>query len=363
ASVGALPASGDTSGTAAASFAKPDGLFFNIDGETKYYAGTNCYWCGFLTSDEDVDKIFSDMAAADLKIIRVWGFNDANEIPGDGTVYYQYLSANGSEINTGSTGLERLDAVVSAAETHGLKLIINFVNNWDDYGGISAYVKAFGGSATTWFTDDASQAQYQKYIDAVVSRYKESTAVFSWELANEPRCSGCDGSIIYNWAKSTSEYIKSLDSNHMVTIGDEGFGPLTGGDGSYPFTTSAGGYTWADNMNITTLDFATFHLYPDSWGQPYDWGSLWVSTHGEACAAAGKPCLMEEYGGENNCTIENPWQKTALNTSGIAADLFWQYGDTLPSTGSQTSQDGNTVFYKEGNWDCMVTDHVNAINA
>lgn len=72
-------------------------------------------------------------------------------------------------------------------------MIINFVNNWDDYGGISAYVSAFGGSATTWFTDEASQAQYQKYIDAVVSRYKESTAVFSWELANEPRCSGCDG--------------------------------------------------------------------------------------------------------------------------------------------------------------------------
>lgn len=73
-----------------------------------------------------------------------------------------------------------------------------------------------------------------------------------------------DRSVIYNWAKTTSEYIKSLDSNHMVTIGDEGFGPVAGGDGSYPFTTSAGGYTWADNMNITTLDFATFHLYPDS---------------------------------------------------------------------------------------------------
>lgn len=70
--------------------------------------------------------------------------------------------------------------------------------------------------------------------------------------------------MIYNWAKNTSAYIKSLDSNHMVTIGDEGFGPLDGGDGSYPYTTSAGGYTWADNINITTLDFATFHLYPDS---------------------------------------------------------------------------------------------------
>lgn len=197
ATVGALPASGNgSSGTAAATFAKTDGLFFNIDGETKYYAGTNCYWCGFLTSDEDVDKVFSDMAAADLKIIRVWGFNDVNTKPSDGTVYYQYLSASGSEINTGSNGLERLDAVVSAAETHGLKLIINFVNNWSDYGGIAAYVSAFGGSASTWFTDEASQAQYQKYIDAVVSRYKTSTAVFSWELANEPRCSGCDGYVL-----------------------------------------------------------------------------------------------------------------------------------------------------------------------
>jgi hypothetical protein len=83
--VGALPASpaGDaSSGTAAASFAKTDGLFFNIDGETKYYAGTNCYWCGFLTADEDVDKVFSDMAAADLKIIRVCQYRSSPFVHG-----------------------------------------------------------------------------------------------------------------------------------------------------------------------------------------------------------------------------------------------------------------------------------------
>lgn len=171
----------------------------------------------------------------------------------------------------------------------------------------------------------------------------------------------------------------------MVTLGDEGFGPLTGSDGSYPFSTSAGGYTWADDLNITTLDFGTVHLYPDSCklisntslllasplianfrisgGTAYSWGDLWITTHGAACVAAGKPCLLEEYGGNNNCTVENPWQQTALNTTGIAADLFWQYGDVLPSTNSQTSQDGNTVFYETGNWDCMVTDHIEAINA
>ncbi|KAB5546947.1 glycoside hydrolase family 5 protein [Coniochaeta sp. 2T2.1] len=352
-----------TPASSSTTFAKTNGLLFNIDGVTRYWPGTNCYWCGFLTSSGDVDAVFADMAAAGLKIIRVWGFNDVNTVPSSSTVYYQYLSASGSQINTGANGLQRLDYVVSTAQAHGLKLIINFVNNWNDYGGMQAYANAFGGSTSTWYSNTAAQTQYRAYIKAVVSRYTTSPAVFAWELANEPRCSGCDPSVIYNWAASTSEYIKSLDANHMVTLGDEGFGPLTGGDGSYPYQASAGGYIWQDTLNIATIDFATFHLYPDSWGQPYDWGNLWVTTHGAACAVANKPCLFEEYGGNNNCTVENPWQKTALSTKGIAGDLFWQYGDTLPSCNCQTSQDGNTVFYKQGNWDCMVTSHVADINS
>lgn len=50
----------------------------------------------------------------------------------------------------------------------------------------------------------------------------------------------------------------------MVTMGDEGFGPLPGSDGSYPYQTAAGGYVWQNNLNIETLDFGTLHLYPDS---------------------------------------------------------------------------------------------------
>jgi mannan endo-1,4-beta-mannosidase len=173
-------------------FSKTHGLFFNIDGVTEYYAGTNCYWCGFLTADGDVDHVFADISSSGLKIVRVWGFNDVNTIPSTGTVWYQYLSATGSQINTGEYGLQRLDYVVSSAEKYDLKLIINFVNNWSDYGGIAAYVSAFGGNSSSWFTDSASQAQYRTYIKAVVSRYATSSAILSWELANEPRCSGCD---------------------------------------------------------------------------------------------------------------------------------------------------------------------------
>jgi mannan endo-1,4-beta-mannosidase len=267
------------------------GEFFNLDGVTKYYAGTNSYWIGFLTNDADVDTTLDDLVASGLKILRVWGFNDVNTVPGSGTVYYQYLSASGSTINTGANGLQRLDAVVSAAEARGIKLIVNFVNYWDDYGGIQAYINAFGGDKTTWYTDAASQAQYKAYIAAVVARYASSPAILAWELANEPRCNGCDTSVIYNWAKTISAYIKTLDSKHMVTLGDEGFG--LPGDGSYPYTYGEG-TDFVALLNITTLDFATFHLYPNSWGESYDWGSSWITTHGAACAAAGVPCLLEE---------------------------------------------------------------------
>jgi len=138
--------------------------------------------------------------------------------------------------------------VVSSAESHGIKLIINFVNNWSDYGGMPAYNTYYGTNKTTWYTNTEVQTQYKAYIKAVVSRYSSSSAVFAWELANEPRCNGCPTSIVTTWATSISAYIKSLDSTHMVTLGDEGF-MNGGGDGSYPYTTEEG-IDFASNLKI-----------------------------------------------------------------------------------------------------------------
>lgn len=166
------------------------------------------------------------------------GFNDITS-PTSGIWYQSFISGQSPQINTGTNGLQRLDYVVSSAAAHGIKLIINFVNNWSDYGGMAAYNTYYGTNTTTWYTDSRVQAQYQAYIKAVVSRYSNSTAVFAWELANEPRCHGCPTSIATNWITSTSAYIRSLDSTHMITTGEEGF-MNGGGDGSYPYTTGEG---------------------------------------------------------------------------------------------------------------------------
>ncbi|PMD38679.1 glycoside hydrolase family 5 protein [Hyaloscypha variabilis F] len=342
-----------------ATFPSASGLKFNIDGSTSYYAGTNSYWIGFLTSNTDVDTVMSHLKASGLKVLRVWGFNDVTQST-SGVWYQSFIKGQQPQINTGANGLQRLDYVVSSAASHGIKLIINFVNNWSDYGGMPAYNTFYGTTKTTWYTDSKVQAQYQAYIKAVVSRYLNSTAIFAWELANEPRCNACSTSIVTQWATKTSAYIKGLDPNHMVTMGDEGF-MNGGGDGSYPYTTGEG-MDFEANLKIPDIDFGTFHLYPSSWSETNAWGSPWITNHGAVCAKVGKPCILEEYGvTSNKPAAEGPWQTTALSTTGIAGDMFWQFGDTLSS--GKTADDGNTIFYGTSDYTTLVTQHVAAINA
>jgi mannan endo-1,4-beta-mannosidase len=340
-------------------YAKAVGSVFEINGKQGYFSGTNSYWIGFLTDNADVDLVMSHVAASGLKVLRVWGFNDVTSTPSSGTVWFQsFVSGSSPVINTGADGLERLDYVVSSAESYGVSLIINFVNNWSDYGGMAAYVSYYGITTTGWYTSSEAQAQYQKYIAAVVSRYKTSTAVFAWELANEPRCSGCDTSVITDWATTTSAYIKSLDSNHMVTIGDEGFGLDGGSDTSYPFT-SGPGTNFTDLLKIPDIDFGTYHLYPSSWSEDDSWGPSWITDHATAAAAVGKPVIAEEYGSTTHAD-EASWQSTVLSTE-TAGDMFWQFGDTISS--GETANDGYTIYYGTSEFTTLVTDHAAAMNA
>ena len=174
--------------------------------------------------------------------------------------------ADTTTLLTYGSGIGRLDYVVSTAEAKGVKIVMPLLNNYGDLGGIPAYTTAFGGNSTSFYTDAESQAAYRNYVQFIVNRYKNSPAIFAWELANEPRCSQCPSSVITNWATSISAYIKSLDSKHMVALGDEGwFDTASIGDGSYAYS----GYEGVDfvkNLAIPTLDYGTFHCYPDQWG-------------------------------------------------------------------------------------------------
>ena len=51
--------------------------------------------------------------------------------------------------------------------------------------------------------------------------YKNDPTIFSWNLINEPRCdrANCSGAV-QAWIEKQSAYLKSVDPNHLVTVGE-----------------------------------------------------------------------------------------------------------------------------------------------
>lgn len=187
--------------------------------------------------------------------------------------YYQLWQNGVATFNTGANGISRFDSVVAAAKAAGVRLIVALTNNWSDYGGMDVYVNQLnpGGTHDTFYTNQKVITAYENYIKNFVGRYANEPTIMAWELANEPRCSGstgsassaCDtaGSTINKWASTISAFIKSIDSNHLVAMGDEGWfqeaNPPT-----YPYAPGVG-VDFVKNLQISTLDFGTFHSYPE----------------------------------------------------------------------------------------------------
>ncbi len=44
----------------------------------------------------------------------------------------------------------------------------------------------------------------------------------AWDLINEPICNGCPEGTMASWVKEMGPYVKELDSNHLLTVWEEG---------------------------------------------------------------------------------------------------------------------------------------------
>ncbi|KAJ7120056.1 CEL4a mannanase [Mycena epipterygia] len=338
-------------------FVKTSGTKFTLNGAPYTLFGSNAYWIalgGYSTTD--INKAFSDIAASGATTVRTWGFNEVTSANG---IYFHLWSGKTATVNTGSNGLGMLggyfarnsspnvlsdldetDTVIAAAKAHGLRLIISLTNNWSDYGGMDVYATQLLGSGQThdvFYTNPTIIAAFKTYVQAVVTRYVNEPGILAWELVNEPRCSGssttasssCTVSTITTWASTMSAFIKSIDSNHLIGLGDEGFFNDPG-NSDYMYQGSAG-IDFAANMKISTLDFGTFHMYPQSWSETntVPWGTQWITDHATTMKSANKPVIMEEFGIDNSSTRASTYST-------------WQAGSQL--TNGPTANDGYAIY-------------------
>ena len=144
--------------------------------------------------------------------MRVWAMMDRGSLDGsvpnadpDGGdkqgVYFQYWDPvkKAPAYNDGPNGLERLDYVLAKAAELSVKVIMVMVNNWRAFGGIDQYLMWYGRDKHhEFFTAPEIKQAYKNWVEHVVMRkntitgslYRDDPTIFSWGLANEPRCKG-----------------------------------------------------------------------------------------------------------------------------------------------------------------------------
>lgn len=303
-------------------FVKTDGTNFTLNGKKFYFEGTNNYYLSYGTKTM-VDTALLDAKAMGLTVMRTWGFDDGHTDTG------YPLQPELGKYN--EEAFKKYDYLIEKAKECNIKLIIPLVNNWKDFGGMDQYVSWTGaGNHDAFFTDSKCREAFKNYINYFLNRvnsysgikYKDDPTIMCIELANEPRCpSDTTGNTIYNWTKEMSEYIKSIDKNHLVALGDEGFfNDKSSSDYDY---NGGAGVDFNRILSLKSIDFGTYHLYPDGWGRSIDWGTQWIIDHIKSGKAANKPVILEEFGvTSNKDNVYKKWGQAVYDNDG-AGLMFW----------------------------------------
>ena len=93
---------------------------------------------------------------------------------------------------------------------------------------MDAYVREFGcsGEHSEFYTNRTIIEHFKTYIRSIVSRYKDSKALFAWEIANDPRCASslpasddCNTLTVTDWVDEIAKEVKCVDENHIVSSG------------------------------------------------------------------------------------------------------------------------------------------------
>lgn len=256
-------------------FVERSGRHFTVDTQPFYTNGANNQYLYDLPRPW-VDELFADAASMGLTSLRIeCAIGHDGVDPSLQVAPYEY-----SEL-----AFQALDYVIDQAGRHGIRVILVLTDYWSP-GGIQAYVD-WSDSAearSDFYTDDECRSMFRAFIDYLLQRentrtgvqYRNDPTIMLWELMNEPQLrSNADGDplesdleererTLQNWIESASSYLKSQDSNHLVSTGIEGYyneqKPWMGGTEWY--TKLAQDYI--ENHQPETIDACSVHLYPQS---------------------------------------------------------------------------------------------------
>ncbi len=341
-------------------FVGRSGTLFTLHGEPFYVAGSHTHYLAWGTPAE-VDGALHDAKALNLNVVRffitsfigsldkttkptIWAWpgapDSANmDTKGVYTVFWD-TKTNGIAFNDGPDGFQKIDYAIKKAGELGIRLNLAFMDFWQ-YAGGSQQMRAWYGSVGNlgrtgaeqslsgpderydfFFRDARTKADYKKLVSYVLNRknsltgvvYKHDPTIFAWDLMNEPEVKSVDLAI--EWKSEMAAFVKSIDQNHLLSAGNEGF--YGGNAGNDPDR----------ELAIEGIDFGTWHAYPAYHNITPGAVNDLIRRHAESAKKANKPVLLQEFGysslNPDQLQAYQGWLNTAYEEKDCAGWLHWR---------------------------------------
>ncbi|KAG2434648.1 hypothetical protein HXX76_007542 [Chlamydomonas incerta] len=297
-------------------------------GRPFYFIGFNAHWLPNLANFEHEwgrTQAAHFMASAQrlgMRVGRWWAFN------------------RGLPLNPGEYDEDQflgLDYTLYLAAKFGLRVILALTNLWPQYKGPEHYLYMATGSAEgktvlDYYRDRSTRELVKRHFDVMVNRvnaysgrrYGDDPAILGWDVMNEPRCPGCSPAevgIKLDWLREMAAYLRTIDSNHLITQGSEGYFMPDPETNAHLLNPGAGaqceGEDWVATVSMKNHDFACVHVYErqvEALPFNYDprrndptwktcdfvcyinWLTRYMEAHVEVARRISKPLLLEEYG-------------------------------------------------------------------
>ncbi|SFD86374.1 mannan endo-1,4-beta-mannosidase [Chitinophaga sp. CF118] len=373
--------------TAQKRFITRSGHQFSLNNKPYYYIGTN-YWYGGLLA---LQKNGKERLKKELDFLKSQGVNNLRVLvgtEGKGLVNGVERVKPAFQFEQGEFNMEilgGLDFLLYEMGKRKMYAILFLSNNWEWSGGFLQYLNWNGvitdsvmQSKLNWddlrentskfYSCEPCQKDYEKQLRLVLNhvnkytkqKYIDEPSIMAWELANEPRPMRTAAVDKYKqWTSSVAKLIKSIDHNHLVTLGTEG---IMGTDESADL--------FKEVHQPKEVDYLTIHIWPKNWGWFKDTSIVkslpelisktqqYIRQHEEIANELNKPLVVEEFGLPRDNHSFDPasssysrdklydavfaeWAGSRKQGGVIAGCNFWAFAGTARPVPGQ-------IFWKEG---------------
>lgn len=362
-----------------------------LEDTAQYYIGTNVWYASEIAVS-DPDRLTKELDT--LKALGLWNLR----------------------ILATDENFKGMDIVLKELRQRGMSAVLYLNNAWEwSADGYRSYLaaagagkqplpakegyKAYTKAMSEFASNPKALSLFQEHVKKIVKRYKNDSAVFSWQICNEPRpfarSEKTDKDFI-NYIQSTARLIKSIDPNHLVSTGSEG---AVGCEGDIELFEKA--------HDCSDIDYLTIHIWPYNWGWVHSddvTGGLvnaiektnqYIDDHLAVAGKLGKPVVIEEFGyprdrfafvNTSSTTGRDEYYRTLFKRvlssaqeggtlagcnfwswSGYARQTpghkFWKEGDDLCGDPSQEAQGLNSVYLRDTSTIAVIKEYTSLISS